>query len=106
MSDINPWHPMTNSVDLKFIGKLGEEVNELSTATSRLATAIFRCIIQGVNECEPVTGKENKKWLEDEIADVEAGIRLCKERFKLDTNYINERSARKETRLREWHDKA
>ena len=93
---LNPWHPMTNSIDIKHLGKLGEECNELGAAISR-------CIIQGIDESEPVTGKENKQWLEDEIADVLAGIELCQERFKLDLDKIKERKEKKKIRLQEWH---
>lgn len=93
---LNPWHPIKNSIDLKHLGKLAEEVNELGAA-------IARCIIQGVDECEPVTKKPNKVWLEQEIADVLAGINLTIERFKLDAKFISERSLLKEKRLQEWH---
>ena len=50
LRDANPWHPITDKVDLKYLGKLGEELNECGSAVSR-------CIIQGVDEREPVTGK-------------------------------------------------
>lgn len=96
---LNPWQPITDSKDLKFLGKLGEEVNELGTA-------IFRCIIQGVNECEPVTKKPNKEWLENEIADVKAGILLAEERFALDKERITARARAKLNALRRWHDMA
>jgi hypothetical protein len=60
---LNPWRPMTRPIDLKHLGKLGEESNELGAAISR-------CIIQGIDEREPVTGKPNRQWLAEEIADV------------------------------------
>jgi hypothetical protein len=59
----DPWHPISDPKELKVLGKLCEEVNELGSAISR-------CIIQGVNECHPMTQKCNRTWLEDEIADV------------------------------------
>lgn len=76
LRDASPWHPMSNAVDIKHIGKLLEELGELVSACSR-------CLIQGVNEAEPVTGKLNKDWLEDEIADVICGIQLVEKRFSL-----------------------
>jgi hypothetical protein len=94
--DASPWHPIKDAVDLKHLGKFGEELNECGSAVSR-------CIIQGVHECEPVTGKPNVQWLEDEIADVLAGIDLCIERFNLDVPRIKERQARKKLHLRSWH---
>lgn len=96
---LNPWHPMSNPIDLKTLGKFSEEVNELGAA-------IARCIIQGIDEAEPVTGKLNINWLEDEIADVLAGIDLCQERFKLDKIRIIKRADTKRKRLKEWHDMA
>lgn len=74
---LNPWHPMDKPIDLKHLGKLGEECGELSSAVSR-------CIIQGIDESEPVTHKPNREWLEDEIADVVANIELVSEHFQLD----------------------
>ncbi len=99
MSDPNPWHPMTDPVDLKHLGKLGEELGEASAAVSR-------CIIQGIDAREPVTGKPNKEWLEDELADVLAGVDLNIKRFELDEARILERAKRKTEMLRKWHDMA
>lgn len=93
---MNPWNPMDKPIDLKHLGKLGEETNELGAAVSR-------CIIQGIDEAEPVTGKVNRKWLEDEIADVAANIDLVIEHFKLDTNRITERALDKKGKLKLWH---
>lgn len=95
----NPWHPISDSVDLKHLGKLGEECNELGSAVSR-------CIIQGVDEAEPVTGKINREWLEDEIADVEANIALVKQRFALNEQRMQARAEKKKAHLRAWHAKA
>lgn len=96
LRDANPWHPITDQVDLQHLGKLGEE-------TSELGSAVSRCIIQGVNECEPTTGKMNRVWLEDEIGDVLANIDLVVDRFGLDLNRILQRSSRKKLHLRQWH---
>ena len=88
--------PMTNPLDLKHLGKLGEEVNELGSAISR-------CIIQGINEAEPITHKVNRRWLEDEIADVYANLVLVIDHFGLDTVHIRTRMTRKQEHLKGWH---
>lgn len=92
----NPWHPITDAVDLKHLGKLAEELNECGSAVSR-------CIIQGVDECEPVTGKVNREWLEEELADVLANVHLVRERFNLDNDRMTKRAMRKMEHLRAWH---
>lgn len=91
-----PWHPMTKKIDLKHLGKLVEETGELSAASAR-------CIIQGIDECEPVTGKINREWLEDEIADVMANCLLVVEHFNLNDERIADRANMKGERLRKWH---
>jgi hypothetical protein len=93
---MNPWHPIDNKVDLKHLGKLSEELGECNAA-------VARCIIQGVESREPMTGKFNKTWLEEEIADVEANIQLVKERFNLDRTFIADRAETKVMRLKSWH---
>lgn len=96
LRDANPWHPITNAKDLKHLGKLGEELGEAQAAVSR-------CIIQGMDEKEPVTGKINREWLEDELADVLANIRLVSDHFNLNTNRMWERGEKKKKHLRQWH---
>jgi NTP pyrophosphatase (non-canonical NTP hydrolase) len=93
---VNPWHPISNKTDLKILGKLLEELGELTAAASR-------CVIQGQNSCEPVTGKKNIEWLQDEIADVLAGIEITTDRFFLDRSEIRTRVERKKEHLRSWH---
>lgn len=94
-----PWHPITDPVDLKHLGKLSEELSECLSAVSR-------CIIQGIHECEPVTHKPNRLWLEEEIADVFANLTLVMEHFKLDKEFIVERADEKHAKLKEWHKEA
>ena len=91
-----PWRPMTRPIDIKHLGKLGEEVNELGSAISR-------CIIQGIDECDPATEKPNRQWLQDEIADVLANIELVREHFGLDSDAISHRVEKKKRHLRSWH---
>jgi NTP pyrophosphatase (non-canonical NTP hydrolase) len=93
---LNPWHPMADSVDLKHLGKFAEELGECSAA-------VARCLIQGIEEAEPVTGKPNREWLEDEIADVQANIGLVVLRFDLDQDRIARRVAKKMRQLSSWH---
>lgn len=95
--DKNPWHPMTDPVGIKHIGKLQEELGELNSA-------LARCLIQGIDEAEPVTGKPNKQWLREEIADVYASLSLLEEHFNISCDY--ERIEQKQERLRRWHSKA
>lgn len=92
----HPWEPITNKTDLKHLGKLAEECCELGSAISR-------AIIQGIDECEPDTKKVNRKWIEDEIADVHANTFLVIERFQLDWWRIEDRKNKKIAKLRAWH---
>ena len=94
--DASPWHPMTKQIDLKHLEKLGEEAGEL-------VSAICRCLAQGIDEAHPVTGKINRDWFQDEIADVTAGIMLNIAHFKLDEEAIATRALRKMEHLRGWH---
>lgn len=93
---LNPWRPMTRPIDLKHIGKLAEELSEAGAA-------VARCVIQGIDECEPVTGKLNRQWLEEELADVLANIELCQTHFGLNRLRMRERAERKKQHLRGWH---
>lgn len=93
---LNPWHPITNPVTQKHTGKLQEELGELISAVSR-------CQIQGVDEADPGTGKVNRQWLQEEIADVLCGIELLTEHLQLDREFIAQRAVRKAERLKEWH---
>jgi hypothetical protein len=95
-ADPSPWHPMSDPVDLKHLGKLGEELGEGSAAVSR-------CVIQGIDEAEPVTGRVNRTWLEDELADIMANTELCVEHFGLDIKRMRDRAERKKSHLRAWH---
>ena len=93
---MNPWIPMRNPVDVATIGNLQEELGELQAI-------LARCLIQGIHEKEPRTGKVNKDQLQEEIGDVLAGLTVCVDRFKLDHQFTNERAVVKGAQLREWH---
>lgn len=93
----NPWNPTKNTKEIKVLGKLGEETGELSSAASR-------CIIQGIENVEPVTKKSNQEWLEDEIADVLACTELAIEKLGLNKEKILARMAEKKYHLNSWVD--
>ncbi|MGJ5149839.1 hypothetical protein [Bradyrhizobium sp. HKCCYLR1023] len=174
LRDANPWHPITDAIDLKHLGKLAEEAAELGDAVAsraamvygvagmhrtswhaieheiadvranselviarfrlddrriaalsqarvhahagsspvllrlaadacRLGCAVARCIIQGVDEREPVTGRLNRDWLEQAIADVWGESDLTIERCQLDAQRIGARIEHKKHHLKQWH---
>lgn len=96
---MNPWHPMTKPVDLKHLGKLAEELGECQSA-------VARCIIQGIEEYEPITRKSNRKWLEEEIADVMANLALVIAHFNLDKERMSKRVDVKSAQYKLWHEMA
>ena len=91
------WVPMKDPRLLAAIGKLGEEVNELGAI-------IFRCIIQGINEKDPETGKHNLVALAEEIADVRALSAIVIKETHLDWVTILERAERKSKMKNKWLD--
>lgn len=92
---ISDWQPITDKHDLAVLGKMGEEMCELGEQACRTGKAIFRCIIQGIDGKEPTTFKENKQWLEEEIADAMALQITAIARLGLDLDAIQERCDRK-----------
>jgi hypothetical protein len=92
-----PWQPITDTKDLKCLGKLGEESGELSQV-------ICRIIIQGIDQCNPDTGISNRLWLEKEIADVLANIQLVMERFDLNEQFISDQGVEKYSKIKNWQD--
>lgn len=95
-TSVHPWVPISSPIDLKHLGKLGEELGECNSAVSR-------CIIQGVNEEDPETKKVNLLWLAEEMADVIANVELNIEHFNIDPDFIQARVQTKKGRLRRWH---
>ena len=91
----SPWTPETSQFRLAVLGKLAEEGSEV-------ATAAVRCIIQGIDEEEPVTGKLNRTWLEDEIADIMAQCELAICALGLDYDRIEKRAATKREYTGSW----
>lgn len=91
----NPWVPITSPLELKLIGKTLEELGELSSALSR-------CLIQGINEEHPESGKPNTAWVEDEIADVRACLNSLIFHLNLDEKVIAKRDWLKHQKLETW----
>lgn len=92
----NPWVPEQNRSRLAVLGKLLEELNEAGAI-------VARCIIQGVDEAEPVTHVVNRYALTNEIADVFATASIAIEHFGLSTAAINGRVTKKVDYLKRWH---
>jgi hypothetical protein len=93
---LNPWQPERDPLRLAVLGKLNEELNEAGAM-------VARCIIQGIDECEPVTKKGNREALTNEIADVYATATMAVELFGLSSVDIARRMERKIQHLRAWH---
>lgn len=91
----SPWVPMSNPRDIKITGKSLEELGEA-------VTALARCLIQGIDGTEPSTGKVNRLWAQDELADVASTGRHFIENFDLDTEAMAERVERKYNFLGRW----
>jgi hypothetical protein len=87
---------MSKSIDLKHLGKIAEELGEAQAA-------VARCIIQGIEERHPVTGKRNRDWLLEELADVWANIQLVEEHFHLNVDKMLLRARRKKNKLKKWY---
>lgn len=94
---ISDWIPISNPLELALLGKLGEEACELGAA-------LFRCVIQGIDEAQPVSGKVNRAWVEEEIADVMALTTLVIQRLNLDTSSIIQRRRKKIGYKEPWFD--
>jgi len=60
---ISPWQPEQNRLRLAVLGKLIEELNELSARAAR-------CILQGIDEIDPDSGRSNRQEMRREVADV------------------------------------
>lgn len=92
---ISPWEPDTNPANLRPLGKCLEELNEAGAI-------LARCIIQGIEESEPVTGKPNRQAVEEELADVQATVEILTNHFGLDHTRIAVRAMEKKARLLAW----
>lgn len=96
MNPPSPWQPEQDKIRLAALGKLLEELGEASAI-------VARCIIQGVDEGEPVTGKPNREALWQELADIKAATSIVEDVFDLPPMEMDVRVARKRLHLRMWH---
>lgn len=69
---ITLWKPEPDVLTHQALGKLVEELGELT----QIAT---RCLIQGFNSSEPVTGMPNRQQLQKEMSDVRAALEWASE---------------------------
>lgn len=92
---MSPWVVVTDPKTLRRLGKAGEEVNELGSV-------LARCIIQGIDEIDPSSGKTNRLRLEEEIADVYAQCNLNIKHLGLRDSFIERRAIEKMTQMKEW----
>jgi hypothetical protein len=96
MSKISPWMPEQDRTRLAALGKLIEECNETAARAAR-------CIIHGLDERDPDTGRLNSEELTREISDLEACLVILQEKtgVGLDTDRCEE----KLIGFHDWHRK-
>jgi len=92
---VTEWIHESDPVRLRRLGKTGEELGEAMAVVSR-------CIIQGIDEIDPSSGKTNRLRLEEELADVLAQIECTVDAFGLRTDFIKERGAKKVEQMAVW----
>ena len=92
-----PWVPENDPLRIALLGKLIEELNECGAIAAR-------CLIQGIDEREPVTGVVNRHALEKELADVFAQAGASILRLGLDEPSIKVRLQKKTEFTGQWFD--
>lgn len=92
---ITAWMPEQDQHRLAVLGKLIEELNEASKAAAR-------CIIHGIEQTDPGTGRTNKQELQRELDDVTAAMFVARERLQLWWDI--ERTDAKVAGFDRWHD--
>lgn len=93
--DPSPWEPETDRERLKAMLKLLEELGEGVAAGAR-------CLMQGIDEVEPVTKKPNRLWISEELGDILANVRRVILTFQLDEVFIRAREERKFNYITRW----
>lgn len=93
--DITLWLPETDLIRHQALGKLAEELAEAGKIAAR-------CLIQGLDACDPKTGEPNIHALADELADVDACISWLSELLPIAVEPHNARMDRKLTGFRAW----
>jgi hypothetical protein len=92
---LTKWTPTTDLMMLRRMGKLIEELAELSNVAAR-------CIIQGIDETDPGSGKVNRQRLIEEIADVYAQLDTTVSILELSRWQIEKRVNDKTNQMKEW----
>jgi hypothetical protein len=92
---LSKWTPTTDLMMLRRMGKLGEELGELQAVAAR-------CIIQGIDEVDPSSGRVNRQRLQDELSDVMAQCEVTISALGLDTSYIAQKTSLKKEHMAEW----
>ncbi|WP_234907379.1 hypothetical protein [Rhizobium rhizogenes] len=90
---ITLWKPEPDVIIHQALGKACEEASEL-------ANILARCLIQGLDQSEPVSGKPNRQALFEEIADLDAAVQWLRE--LVDDEYDGDRADRKLNGFRRW----
>lgn len=91
---ISPWMPEQDRIRLAVLGKLIEECNELAARAAR-------CIIHGLDEMDPDTGRTNFVELGREISDVDACIGIATSELSIPVS--NQRTLDKTAGFERWH---
>lgn len=94
---ISAWHVEEDKYRLRRLGKALEENNELGAV-------LARCIIQGVDEIDPSSGKTNRQRMQEEIADVFTQLDLLIDCFELKDVGLLERIRDKRDIMNKWEE--
>lgn len=94
-TSMTKWQHTTEPLHVRRLGKTGEELAEL-------AAVVSRCLIQGIDEIDPSSGKTNRQRFIDETADVRAQLNCNDRAFGLPVAEIAARVAKKEAWMAEW----
>lgn len=89
------WIPTQDIIAQKIMGKFLEEGGES-------ISAVARALIQGIDGKEPTSGKPNRVWVEDELADLWALMTHLEQYYDLDLDRMAQRTEVKYNRLSEW----
>lgn len=95
-----PWQLKQSMSDAVLLALLGKHLGIAGAAVSR-------CIIQGIDECEPVTGKLNRQWLEESLGGVLSALPRILAMLNRDDIVTRARMGRrrekKTAHLQQWH---
>ena len=76
---------------------------EIMRSVGGCVAAVARCIIQGVDEAEPSTGKINRDWLREAMIEVRCSCAAVINEYRLDSDVIMSRMTFKRGHLTRWH---